>query len=415
MVPGQKTGRRVFDRAPGVRVQDEGVGPVAERQNVGQDRAPVTLFAVTHDPDRAGPAGRPEVHGPGAPQVPIADVLALDPDAELVEVGRGGQGRLDEGARDAGHAVRGHPRPARVEALGEVIANDRRGAGDVGGRVGRAEVPLVQLRVDRRQVVVVVAAEDRHPRGQRLHRASRDRPADQVELRRRDDRRHAQRLRGRRTARRVVGDRPLAVGRSEIGPAVAGRAADRDDVLGGGRRGDLNRLRRQRVAVGVDVVVGRAAEQVGDDAMRQAQTVTADHEAVVPHRHHQHEVLVVVQERVDVGRLLRVGPVARQVQLVREVVRRTEGVDRQVDLLAAAGDPGAGAGAAALRAEKQVQPRGQVARVDLAALLDQRVDAAAGRVRHVLHDDPRAARDPVHVGVAGLPRPADPAPRGEKA
>src|SRR5439155_182404 len=88
----------------------------------------------------------------------------------------------------------------------------------------------------------------------------------------------------------------------------------------------------------------------------------ADQDAAVAGRSDDREITVVVQERVDVGRLLEILAVVPLELDGREVVRRAEGGHGDVDLGAAAGDPGAGTHAATLGADQLRQTGGQAAR-----------------------------------------------------
>src|SRR5207245_3595952 len=77
----------------------------------------------------------------------------------IEETGRGDERRLDEGPRHVGDTVHGIASAGREEALCEVVADDRRRAGDVTRRIRGPEVADVELRLHRGQVVVVRAPE----------------------------------------------------------------------------------------------------------------------------------------------------------------------------------------------------------------------------------------------------------------
>src|SRR4029077_12930650 len=103
----------------------------------------VTLLAVAHDVDlhrTLDAADRSQVEAAGASQIALVVVLPLRRDAALDEVRGGDQRGLDHRAGDVGDAVRRGAVARRVEALGEVVADDRARAGQVRGRVRGPEV-----------------------------------------------------------------------------------------------------------------------------------------------------------------------------------------------------------------------------------------------------------------------------------
>ena len=200
-------------------------GPVRDRQDARELDAAVSLLLVADDADTR------EVDRPRLADQPVVGGRIVGDADPLQEVGAGDQGRLDQGPREIRHPIARLPAAGRVEALGEVVAHDRPGAGGVGGGVRGPEVVLVELRLDRIDVVVVPAAEHRHPD----RPGSVEQPAE-VLARSHHDRRGPQGQGRRRPARRPGRSLLLQVARARERLHVVAMAADRDDVLGGRRR-----------------------------------------------------------------------------------------------------------------------------------------------------------------------------------
>src|SRR5207245_7640625 len=93
----------------------------------------------------------------------------------------------------------------------------------------------------------------------------------------------------------------LGVGGTEERHVVGAVGAHGDHVLGRGRGLHLDRLRPVRV-----VVDGGAVEEVGQAGRHELEAGAGQETAAVPDRADDHEVAVVVEERVQVRRLLRV-------------------------------------------------------------------------------------------------------------
>jgi hypothetical protein len=171
------------------------------------------------------------------------------------------------------------------------------------------------------------------------------------------------------------------------------RRPDRDDVLGGGRRRDLQRLRN---CVRV-VVLRRPVEQIGPPRGREIAAV-GRRGSLVSHGDEHHVVPVVHQEEIDLVAGQRIGSVARIVENVVEI-RGAERHDVQVDLVRAADDVETRTVSLALRADCLVQAVEEEARLDITAALDQLVGRADGIRGRVLHENSRSACQRVQADV----------------